>query len=55
MFRTLSKYAGKTTAKLANVTTNTAKATPNYLGSVAKEFSSEWKKGYTEQQAKSRK
>ncbi len=55
MFVKLSKYAGKASAKVANAAMNTAKSTPSYIGKVSQEFSSEWKKGYTEQQEKNRK
>lgn len=54
MFKTLSKYTGKATAKVANTSTNVAKATPGYLGSVAQEFSQQWKEGYIEQQRKNK-
>lgn len=55
MFKTLSKYAGKTTAAVANTTTNVAKATPGYIGQVSATFKEEFNKGYTEKQKAQRK
>lgn len=52
MFKTLTKYAGRTTAKVANTTTNIAKATPGYIGECSAQFKEEWQRGFQEEQAK---